>query len=94
MILVECLLHTMGYKIVETLSSSGVISEIDPPPSPFPSIQSWSVCCFLEEAQTVVKQCMETRRVGEGKASFSLLSPAKSQRGEMANFRRISMESW
>ena len=74
----------MGYKIVETLSSSGVISGIDPPPSPFSSIQSWSVCCILEVAQTVVKQCMKTGGVG-GRESSSFSPFEASKKSERRN---------
>ena len=75
-ILEECLINTIGHKIVESLSSNGIISGINPPP-PLSSIQSWSVCCSLQVAQTAVEQCVETGEDGEGKASFSPFEASK-----------------
>ena len=61
-------------KIVETLASNGgnfgeknyLHSSL------LPSIQSWSVCCFLQVARTPAQHCKEG--MGEGKLYFPPLN--------------------
>ena len=55
-----------------------------PYPSPFPSIESWGVCCFLQVARTAAQHCMEGSG-GGGKESFifPFFKLAKRQRGPL-----------
>ena len=71
---------TIGDKLVETLYSNRVTSEnkinYTPPlhskeTTPLPSIQSWSVCCFLQVAPTAAQHCKEG--MGKEKLYYTLL---------------------
>ena len=60
---------TIGDKLVDTLYSNRVTSENKRNYTP-PSIQSWSVCCFLQVAPTAAQNCMEG--IGKEKLYYTL----------------------